>query len=170
MHLNRGQLPGISRAIVKSLVDAGDIEVGSQREAQLDVEAVLSNYLNQLDQVMSRARSLVQQRGLPQGEFGRIKRLCAEQAGIKLDDDALDYLLAQLIEMLMQSQSIEDVFSEDHVLKRRMRGHLGVGDDTEARIEQEVRKKLKHVKEGTRVWEIEYARMKADIRRRRGGG
>ncbi len=168
MQLHKGQLPSVSRAIVKSLVDGGDIEVGSQREAARDVESVLSNYVSQLDQVLSRARTMVQQRGLPQGEFGRVKRLCAEQAGIKLDDDALDYVLEQLIQMLMHSESIEDVFSEDHVLKRRMRGHLGSGDSTDARIEQEVRNKLKHVKEGTRVWEIEYARMKADIKRRRG--
>ncbi len=167
MLLARNQLPTVSRQIVKALVDGGDIEVDNQREVERDIESVLSNYVSQTEQVLSRARDLVQQRGLPQGEFARIKKLAAEQAGIKIGDDALDYVLAQVLEMLMHSGSVEEVFSEDHVLKRKIRQFLRTGD-RDASIEAEVRSKLKHVQEGSRMWEIEYARMKEEIKRRRG--
>lgn len=167
MRLARSQLPTISRQIVKTLVEGEDIEVVSQREVERDVESVLNTYLNQVDQVLSRARDLVQQRGLPQGEFGRIKQLAADQAGIQIGDDGLDYLLAQVLEMLMHSANVEEVFSEDHVLKRKIRPFLRTEDRDES-IEAEVRSKLKHVQEGSRVWEIEYARMKEEIKRRRG--
>jgi hypothetical protein len=168
MQLHRGQLPALSRSMVKALTDAGDIEVSNAREVERDLESVLNGYLNDLDRVLARARDLVQQRGLPQGEFARIKKLCAEQAGIKVDDDALDYLLDQLVQMLMRSDSVDEVFTEDHALKRRMRGFLRAEEEVEREIEAEVRTHLKHVEEGSRVWEIEYERMKAEIKRRRG--
>jgi hypothetical protein len=167
MQLHRGQLPALSRSMVKALTDAGDLEVSNAREVERDLESVLNGYLNDLDRVLARARDLVQQRGLPQGEFARIKKLCAEQAGIKVDDDALDYLLDQLVQMLMRSDSVDEVFTEDHALKRRMRGFLRAEEEVEREIEAEVRTHLKHV-EGSRVWEIEYERMKAEIKRRRG--
>lgn len=168
MRLHRGTLPDLSRKIAKALIDSGDIEVGDRREAEQDLESVLTSYLNQVDQVVERARDLAHQRGLPQGEFGRIKNLAAEQAGVKVGDDALDYVLEQLISMLMHSPNIEDVFVDDLALKRRMRPFLRASDDVDERLEAEVRSRLKHVEEGSRTWEIEYARMKADIKRRRG--
>src|SRR5687768_6628956 len=109
MLLSRSQLPTLARQIVKALVDEGDIEVADRREVERDVESVLGTYLNQVEQVLARARDLVTQRGLPQGEFGRIKKLAAEQAGIKIGEDALDYVLSQVIEMLMHSGNVEEV-------------------------------------------------------------
>lgn len=168
MHLHRGQLPALSRQIVKALVDNEDIEVVDRAEVERDVQAVLGNYVNDLDKVNQRARELVQQRGLPQGEYGRIKRLAAEQAGIKTGDEALDYLLTQLLQMLMHSGNVEEIYADDNVMRRRMRVFLRADDAKEVNLEAEVRAKLKHVKEGTRTWEIEYERMKAEIRRRKG--
>jgi len=168
MRLHRGALPDLSRKIAKALIDAGDIEVSDRREAERDIESVLTSYLNQVDQVVAHARDLAHQRGLPQGEFGRIKHVAAEQAGVKVGDDALDYVLEQLISMLMHSPNVEDVFVDDLALKRRMRPFLRAGEEVEQKLEAEVRSKLKHVEEGSRTWEIEYARMKADIKRRKG--
>ncbi|MBM4373635.1 MAG: DUF507 family protein [Deltaproteobacteria bacterium] len=171
MRLHRNQLPGLARNIVKALVDARDIELpegGRAREVERDIEAVLGHYLDQADQAMSRAREITQQRGLPQGEFGRIKTLAAEQLGIKLGDDALDYVLDQLVEMLMRSSNVDEVYAADHQLRVRMRPFVVAEADLDGQVEAEVRGKLKHVAEGTRTWEIEYARIKEDIRRRRG--
>ncbi len=168
MQLHRHQLPSLSRKIVKALTDNKDIEVVSSQEVARDIEAVLSNYLTQLDQVLASARDLVQQRGLPQGEFGRVKKLTAQQAGIQVGADALDYILNQLLEMLMRSNNVDEVYAEDHVMRRHMRPFIKADVVADDRLDQEVRRQLKHVQEGSRMWEIEYARMKADIKRRRG--
>jgi hypothetical protein len=168
MRLSRGQVPQVSRQMVRALVEAGDIEVADQREVERDFESVMNSYLGQVDQVVSRARDLIRQRGLPQGEFGRVKRLAADQAGIKIDDEGIDYVLDQLLAMLMHSGSVEEVFAEDHEIKRKIRVFLRAGDQAHDNLDAEVRSKLKHVKEGTRMWEIEYERMMADIKRRRG--
>ena len=168
MRLHRGQIPQLSRQIVRALVDAEHIEVVSHSEVERDMQSVLGQYCDDVDRVLSRARDLVQQRGLPQGEFGRIKQLAAEQAGIKIGDDGLDYVLSQMLNMLMHSQNVEEVFAEDHVLKRTIRQFLRTGEEADDRLEAEVRSKIKHVQEGSREWEIEYQRMKAEIKRRRG--
>ncbi len=171
MRLQRHQLPGLARNIVKALVDARDIElakVGGAREVERDIESVLSHYLEQVDQSMSKARDLTQQRGLPQGEFGRIKALTAEQFGIKVGDEGLDYVLDQLLEMLMRSANVDEVYAADHQLRVRMRPFILAEADVEGQVEAEVRGKLKHVQEGSRAWEIEYSRIKDEIRRRRG--
>lgn len=168
MNLHRSQLPSLSRQIVGALLAEEAVEVDNRHEVERDIESVLSNYLDQLDRVLSRARDIVQQRGLPQGQFGRAKEMAAKQAGIAIGDDALDHVLTQLLQMLMHSNHVEEVYAEDHALKRIMRTFLRGTDDTDAALEREVRSKLKHVQEGSRVWEIEYARMKAEIKRRRG--
>ena len=169
MQLQQHQVASISRQIAKSLIDAGDIETSNPREVALDVESVLNQYLREEGEVVQKARDLVQERGLSQGEFGRIKRLVADQHGIKVGDDALDHILSQLLSMLMHSNNVDEVFAADHELKRRMRPFLRGGEDESDKIEAQVRKKLKHVQEGSRVWEIEYKRMKDEIKRRRGG-
>ena len=168
MRLQRQQLPQLARKIVKELVARGDIEVINQFEVERDVESVLGTYLTQVDHVSQRARELAQERGLAQGEFGRIKRLAAEQAGIGVGEDALDYVLAQVIEMLMQSANVAEVFADDPQLRRRIREFIREDEVAEDKVDAEVRSQLKHVQEGSRVWEIEYERMKAEIKRRRG--
>ena len=75
MRLHRSQLPSLARSIIKDLVDHAAIEVTSQAEAAQDVEAVLGNYLDQEREAGEQARDLVQQRGLPQGEFARAKHI-----------------------------------------------------------------------------------------------
>jgi hypothetical protein len=171
MRLQRHQLPGLARNIVKALLDARDIELaegGGAREVERDIESVLAHYLDQVDQSLTRARELTQQRGLPQGEFGRIKTLAAEQLGIKVGEEALDYVLTQLTEMLMRSSNVDEVYAADHELRVRIRPFILADAEAEGQVEEEVRGKLKHVQEGSRTWEIEYARIKEEIRRRRG--
>jgi hypothetical protein len=154
--------------MVRALVDAGDIECESPREVQADLEAVLTQYVNDEQEVSERARDLVATRGLPATELSRMRKLVAEQKHIKIGDDAIDYLLDQLIEILMHSNNVDEVFAEDHVLRVRMREPLRKQFAAEETLEQEVRGRLKHVQEGTQMWEIEYRRMMDDIKRRKG--
>jgi len=82
----------------------------------------------------------------------------------------LDYLLDQVVAMLMHSSHVEEVYAEDIVLRRRMtpifKKHLGGDSD----LDSEVRAQIKHVKEGTSLWDIEYARALETVKRRRGLG
>ena len=116
----------------------------------------------------ARRRTSLEARGLPQTEFSRVKKLAAEQKGIKVGDDMIDYLLDQL-------------HRDAHALEQRRRGlrrgprppppdaallkkHL----ELDEALDTEVRGKLKHVQEGSRTWEVEYQRVMGDIQRRKG--
>jgi hypothetical protein len=168
MRLYSGKVAALSEEIVKALVEGKDIECESRQEVQRDVESVFGSYLSLEREALDKAKELVESRSLPQSEFARMKKLAAEQRGIKVGDEMLDYLLDQLIEMLMHSNNVEEVFAEDHALRRRMRPVLRKYLELDEALEAEVRGQLKHVQEGSRTWEVEYQRVMGEIQRRRG--
>lgn len=168
MRLFSGKIAPLSEEIVKSLAENRDIECESRKEVARDVEAVFANYLELDKEATEKAKDLLASRGLPQTEFNRVRKLAAEQKGIKVGEDMLDFLLDQLVEMLMHSGNVDEVYAEDHDLRRRMRPILKKYLDLETELENEVRSKLKHVQEGSRTWEVEYRRLMGEIQRRKG--
>jgi uncharacterized protein len=168
MRLYSGKVRELSEELARALVEGGDIETESRAEVAKDLESVMNAYIQADRETTDRAKEILQSRGMPQSELGRIKRLAAEQRGIKVGDEMLDYLLDQLIEMLMHSGNVEEVFAEDHDLRRRMRPLLRKHLELEEAVDAEVRSKLKHVQEGSRTWEVEYRRVMGEIQRRKG--
>lgn len=168
MRLFSGKIAPLSEELVKALAENKDIECESTKEVALDFESVFSNYLRLEKEAGERAKDLLASRSMPQSEFARLKKLAAEQKGIKVGDEMLDYLLDQLIEMLMHSGNVDEVYGGDHDLRRRMRPVLKRYLEVDEQIENEVRGKLKHVQEGTRTWEVEYQRLMGEIQRRKG--
>lgn len=170
MRLFSGKITPIASDVVKTLLAAKVIETESPREVEADVAAVLNSYLRSEQEVNDAAKDYMQRNNAPQSEFTRMKRLFSDQKGIKSGDETLDYLLDQVVEMLLHSTNVEEVFAEDHELRRLMapcfKKHMAVDEE----LEREVRGKLKHVSEGTSTWEVEYQRVMADIRRRKGLG
>lgn len=168
MRLYAGKISQLSDEIVRSLEAAKAVELTSRSEVVKDVESVFQSYLQTEKQVNDKAKELAASRNLPPHEIARIRGLEAERRGIKVGDDMLDHLLDQLIEMLMHSSNVDEVFGEDHDLRRTMRPVLRKHLDEDTQVDNEVRNQLKHVQEGTRTWEVEYQRIKSDIQRRRG--
>jgi hypothetical protein len=168
MRLYAGKVGPIASDIVRLLLDAGDIEAGRPKEVQADIEAVLHQYIRTDKEAADKARDAVQSRGLPQTEVGRMRKLTAEQMGIKIGDESIDYLLDQILEILMHSANVDEIFAADVELRRKMapvlKKHMAVDEESE----REARTKLKHLKEGTPTWEIEYTRVMDDIKRRKG--
>ncbi|AKT40839.1 DUF507 family protein [Chondromyces crocatus] len=168
MRLFSGKVVPLAEELITALVENKDIECESKHEATLDLQAVFHSYLQSEREATEKAKDILQARGLPQSEFSRIRRLAAEQKGIKVGEDVLDYLLDQLIEMLLHSHNIDEVFGEDHDLRRRMRPVLRKYLELDEALDAEVRSKLRHVQEGSRTWEVEYKRVMDDIQRRKG--
>lgn len=168
MRLYSGKVTPLSEELVKALADNKDIECESRKEVAQDLESVFTNYLRLEREAGDRAKEMLQSRGMPPTELPRLRKLAAEQKGIKVGDEILDYLLDQLIEMLMHSGNVDEVFGEDHDLRRRMRPILRKYLEMDDALDGEVRGKLKHVQEGTRTWEVEYQRLMGEIQRRKG--
>ena len=168
MRLHSAKVPTIAAEMVQALMSQRAIETESPQEVQLDVESVLSQYIRDEQDITEKAKDLLAARNLPQAELGKMRRLVAGQRKIKLGDDAIDYLLSQLIEILMHSANVEEIYAEDFELRRLMRDPLRRQQVEEEKLQLEVRNQLKHVKEGSSVWEVEYRRMMEDIKRRKG--
>jgi hypothetical protein len=168
MRLHSAKVHQLAAEMVNALVSAGDIETEAPKEVQLDVESVLNQYIRDEQEISERARDLMAARGLQQTELGRMKKLVADERKVKIGDDAVDYLLDQLVEMLMHSTNVEEIFAEDVELRRKLRGPLRAQIAAEDDLQTEVRGRLKHVKEGTSLWEVEYRRVMEDIKRRKG--
>lgn len=168
MRLFSGKIAPLSEEIVRALVENRDIECESKKEVTLDIESVFSSYLQSDRDATEKAKEILLARGLPQSEFNRVKRLAAEQKGIKVGEDMMDHLLDQLIEILMHSNNVDEVYVEDHDLRRRMRPVLRKYLDMDEALDTEVRGKLRHVQEGSRTWEVEYQRVMGEIQRRKG--
>jgi hypothetical protein len=168
MWLRGSRVPQIAEAMVKALTSGEAIECNRPDEVKLDIEAVLNEYIRNEQSITEQAKDLLAQRNLPPKDLGKIKRLVADQQSFKLGDDAVDYVLDQLVEMLMYSNNVDEIFAEDHELRRRMRAPLRQEVVAEEQLEAQVRSRLKHVEEGGSLWEVEYRRMMDDIKRRKG--
>jgi hypothetical protein len=168
MRLYSGKIPTISAEIVRGLLTSNDIEAESPKQVEADVAAVLTQYLSDEREVNDRAKDVLERTGKPNTEYARVRQLVAEEKGIKVGDDALDYMLDQVVEMLMHSNHVDEVYVEDIELRRKMgpifKKHMAV----DSAVDAEVRAQIRHVREGTREWEIEYARVLEQVKRKKG--
>src|SRR5262245_42297224 len=101
MRIHSAKAPQIAAEMVPALTTDGAIEVDAPGEVELDIASVISQYVKDEQEVSDRARDMLAQRNLPPTDLGKLRRLFADQKKIKLGDEAIDYLLDQLVEMLM---------------------------------------------------------------------
>ncbi len=170
MRLYPGKVNAIATDMVQALASTGDVEVADEMvsEVVLDVESVLREYIRVDRDVTDRAREKISREGLEFTQLNKIKQKIAEERNFGVGDRAVEYITKQIIEALLHSRHVEEVFGEDHVLRRTLRDvinrHTHVDDD----LDQEVRRRIKNLQEGTNTWEIEYQKVMGDLRRLKG--
>lgn len=170
MRIYARMIPLISREIIARLSDEGDIEVdeGLIDEAELDVGAVMRQYLEDEHKLNDEVKDRLDRLGRPYSDFARFKKVMAEEQGFKLGDDAIDYVINQMLEFFLVSRNIEEVYSEDHEMRRKiveiLRKYLMVDEE----IDREARARIKNLQEGTPQWEIEYEKTVSQLKRSRG--
>jgi uncharacterized protein len=167
MRLYAGKIPVIAAEIVKTLADNNELSVLDRAESELDVQAVLKEYLRLDRECTEKAKDLMQKRNLPYEHFGKIKRQLAAEKAFGLGDESLDWMTTQMIESFMQSPHIEEVFADDATLRKRMtdilKKHMLIDDE----IDAEVRRRIKNLEEGTATWEVEYQKALGQIKKNR---
>ena len=167
MRLYAGKIPVIAAEIVKALVDGDELSVIDRGESELDIQAVLKEYLRLERECTDKAKDLLQKRNLPYEHFGKIKRQIAAEKAFGLGDEGLDWMTTQMIESFMQSPHVEEVFADDATLRKRMtdilKKHMQIDDE----IDAEVRRRIKNLEEGTATWEVEYQKALDQIKKNR---
>ncbi|NNB88868.1 DUF507 family protein [Corallococcus exiguus] len=170
MRLYPKVIPIISREAIQQLMQDGDIEVEPMRvaDAEMDLSAIMREYLANEERVNQATREALERRGYDYSKFNQVKREMADVRGFKMGDEGIEYVINQMIEFLLISRNVEEVYSPDNVLRQKlfqgMKKHLDVDDE----IDREARSRLKHLQEGTSAFDIEYNKTVEQIRRARG--
>ena len=168
MKLYAGKIPAIAEEMVRVLVEASDIEAAEPSEAQLDVEAVLKEYLRMDRELSDRAKDLVDQKKLPYGQFFKVKKTMAEERGFALGEEATGWIANQILETFMHSPHIDEVFAEDATMRKKIRDVLKKHMAVDEQLDEEVRRRIKNLEEGTATWDIEYAKVMEQMKRKHG--
>jgi hypothetical protein len=168
MRLFAGRVSPISQEVVKVLISSGDIEAEHPTEVVLDVEAVLKNYLQMEKDVNDQTRELLERTNRSGEQYNRVREQIADSKGIKVGEETLDYLLDQVVEMFGHSRNVDEIYAQDVELRRKMAPIFKKFMGEDEKLDAEVRANLKHVKEGTSAWDIEYGRMVEIVKRKRG--
>lgn len=160
MRIYDGQVPTIARDVARVVIDQEVLEVLPEHisEFELDIEAVLREYIRVEREVTEEAKDLSERRGLGYGSIGRLKRQVAKEKGFKLGEDAVAYIIQQLIETFFHTMFVEEVFGEDHDIRRTIAPVLKKAFNIEQELDGKVRSKIKNLEEGSKTWEIEYQR------------
>lgn len=170
MRLYRKIIPKMSKEIISTLRGDGDIEIedGKLEEAELDVAAILVEYCNNEDRLNQETRETLSKRGLSPERFSQVKRGLAESRQHKTGEEGAEYVINQMLEALMHSRNIEEVFAEDHEMRKKiteaMRKYLGIDEE----IDRTARSRLKNLRESSAEWDIEYEKIVGQLKRQRG--
>jgi uncharacterized protein len=163
-------IPIVSREIVQKLTADGDIEVEPMRiaDAEMDMSAIMREYLANEERVNQATREALERRGYDASKFNQVKREMADVRGFKMGDEGIEYVINQMIEFLLISRNVEEVYAQDNILRQKIHALMKKHLDVDEEIDKEARARLKHLQEGTSAFDIEYNKTVDQIRRARG--
>src|SRR5512138_3487851 len=115
MRLYPKVIPTIAREVVQTLMQDGDVEVETLRiaDAEMDMAAIMKEYLAAEERVNAATREALERRGYDHSKFNQVKREMADVRGFKMGDEGIEYVIGQMIEFLLISRNVEEVFSDD---------------------------------------------------------
>jgi hypothetical protein len=170
MRLYPKVIPTIAREVVQTLMADGDIEVETLRiaDAEMDMAAIMREYLAAEERVNQATKEALERRGYDHSKFAQVKREMADVRGFKMGDEGIDYVIGQMMEFLLISRNVEEVYAEDPVLRKKIYAIFKKHLDVDEELDREARARLKHLQEGTAAFDIEYQKLMEQLRRARG--
>lgn len=171
MKIYKAKVPKIAMEIVSSLGSSGAIDVKPEKvpELELDLRAIVDGWLRTEDRIHEEAREQLERRQMSYSEFRTVKRAIAKRENHSTGDDGLDWIMSQMVDCLVNvSPNVDEVFAEDHVLKRRIHDVFLRNTVDEETLDAEVRAKMKNIQEGTPAWEIEYQKHMREVKKKHG--
>lgn len=168
MRLYSGKISPIVDDLVRDLTSQGDIEVEDDAEVRLDLEAVLREFVRRERQLVDEAKDRMEREGLGFSKLGRMRQRMAKEMGFPQQDEILPYLVDQLLNMLFHSGNVVEIYADDVTLRKKMTPILRRHMEVETGLDAEVRSKIRNLQEGTAAFEVEYAKVMDQIKRKRG--
>ena len=109
MRLYPKVIPTIAREVVQTLMQDGDAEIETLRiaDAEMDMAAIMKEYLAAEERVNAATREALERRGYDHSRFNQVKREMADVRGFKMGDEGIEYVIGQMIEFLLISRNVE---------------------------------------------------------------
>ena len=124
MRLYPKVIPIISREMVQRLMQDGDIEVETMRiaDAEMDLSAIMREYLADEERVNQATREALERRGYDYASSIRSSARWPTSAASRWATKASSTCINQMLEFLLISRNVEEVFAADNVMRRRSSG------------------------------------------------
>jgi len=170
MRLYRGKVPVIAQEVIKTLIDDGSIEVDVENriEAELDLKAIMDDYLRRDRRIRSEVQDYMATRKIPYDRYGEIRKLKTQEHNHPTGDKVISYLASQFTEMFMNSASVEEVYSDDREIRSKVFGILKKHNVNEKELREEALIKLKHIDENSLEFQIRFPEALQEVRRKHG--
>ena len=162
-------IPSIAQDILNALSRDGDIEIKENRmeDAILDVSRVFREYLEEEEELNQEAMLFIQKNNLASKDFAAVKAKLAEEKGFDYGDNAIELVLADVVDALLKSDSIEEVYSDNKTLISKMSDVIKKYLDVDEALDREVREQLKNLEEGTLEWDIAYKKVIHELKKKK---
>lgn len=169
MRLLKERIPSVAKAIADALITKELIEVlpENRGEVELDIESVLKEYRRRDHEITEKARDLVATRGLDYSQTFKLKSRIAQEHGFGLNEDAVAYIADQAVELLLQSNNVDEIFGEDNDLRACIAPILKKELYVDSDLDKQVKARIRNLQEGTTDYEVEYRKTMEQIRNAR---
>ncbi|MDP6944583.1 MAG: DUF507 family protein, partial [Myxococcota bacterium] len=109
VRIYRERIPTIARGIVEALMAADliEFEASAREEVELDCASVLQEYRRTDWELTEKARDLVSMQGLDYSHTHKIKSRLAADKKFSIGENAIEWLVEQTLEILLQSHHVE---------------------------------------------------------------
>jgi hypothetical protein len=170
MKLYRTRIPEIAKKVLEELVkdEAIDVLPENRAEAELDLVAIMEEYLRRDNDLRNSVREHMSAGGIPYDKYGKVRTAMAQERTHPTGNEVERYLARQFVENFMISRFIDEVYGEDAELMRRVRGIITEFDVDERAIRDEAREKVKNLEEGTVDYEIALTNAIKEVKKRHG--
>lgn len=169
MKLMSGKVAALANDLVSALIASGSIEVKPEerKEVEMDLESVFREYIRLDREITDQARDLISSQKRDHTELHKVKAQIARDRNFAVGEGMLEYLIAQIIETLLHSRHVEEVFGADNDLAVHitpvLRKHLAADEE----LDGEVRKRIRNLTEGTLAWDVQYRKVMEELRKSR---
>jgi len=85
-----------------------------------------------------------------------------------LSQARIEYLTGKIIDLLWSSEVVEEIYSSNNELKRKISAIFEEYCNLDEELEEEAARRLKHLQKGTPDWDIAFEKLAEEIRRKKG--
>jgi hypothetical protein len=113
-----------------------EVEAIRMADAELDMAAIMREYLANEERVNQATREALERRGYDFSKFNQVKREMADVRGFKLGDDGVEFLINQMLEFLLDLAERRGGLFRRHCrcapsFLQIMKKHLDIDEDIE---------------------------------------